>query len=122
MHTTPIQNTNQAVAYIQSLPINLQQELVDWINVFKEKHIDDEPKINAWQVWKKENQAYLDNLGFEIRDEPSELQKSFLEWEVYRQKMIAEYDENEMTDEEFDELLASLKDRNDTGRAVNFDD
>lgn len=66
MHAQPIQNTNQAVAYIQSLPINLQQELIDWINVFKEKHIADEMTATekfygAWQTWHNDNQEFLDN-------------------------------------------------------------
>lgn len=66
MHATPIQNTNQAIHYIQSLPVNLQQELLDWINVFKEKHRDDEMTatekfFEGWQAWHKENQTFLDN-------------------------------------------------------------
>lgn len=42
MQTQPITSINQAVNYIQSLPISMQQEMVDWINVFKEQHITDE--------------------------------------------------------------------------------
>ncbi|MFA9485813.1 MULTISPECIES: hypothetical protein [unclassified Moraxella] len=76
MQTQPIQNTNQAVAYIQSLPINLQQELVDWINVFKEQHITDEMTATekfyeGWQTWHKENQEFLDNQGLENNDKPT---------------------------------------------------
>ncbi|WFF39027.1 DUF2281 domain-containing protein [Moraxella nasibovis] len=41
MQTKPIQDTHQAIHYLQSLPVNLQQELVDWINVFQQKHSDD---------------------------------------------------------------------------------
>lgn len=115
-----IENTSQAVAYIQSLPVNLQQELIDWINAFQEKQSNNKPKPTAWQVWKKEHQVYLERLGVGADDnEPSEQQKSFLMWRVDYEKALAKDDD--WTDAEYDDYLASLKDKNDTGREVSFD-
>lgn len=99
MYTNSIQTLGQAVDCIQSLPVFEQKQVFEFLDslISKNKTVPKEQ----------------DNL--------SELQKSFLEWEKFHQKSVAQYDENEMTDEEFDELMASLKDRNDTGREVSFE-
>ncbi|UZA17293.1 hypothetical protein LP109_02940 [Moraxella bovis] len=47
MQTQPITSINQAVNYIQSLPINRQQKMIDWINVFQSEIEKDE--MNASQ-------------------------------------------------------------------------
>lgn len=51
----------------------------------------------------------------------SELQQRFMAWENYHQNMIVNFDENEMTDEQYDDYCASLRDKNDIGREVVFE-
>lgn len=92
-----IQTLGQAVDYIQSLPIEQQKQVFVLIDDFmlSQNHLTE--------------------------TEPTDLQKSFAEWEKYHQKMVNTFDENEMTDEEFDEFWASLRDKNDTGREMVFE-
>ncbi|OPH40016.1 hypothetical protein [Moraxella equi] len=99
MQTQPITSINQAVNYIQSLPISMQQEMIDWIATFQHK---------------KEQTATQ-------KTELSDLQKSFLEYEKFHQKMIVEFDNDEMSDDDYDKFLASLRDKNDVGREVSFE-
>lgn len=51
----------------------------------------------------------------------SELQQRFMAWENFHQKMIVNFDDNEMTDEQYDDYCASLCDKNDIGREVVFE-
>ncbi|OPH33565.1 Uncharacterised protein [Moraxella lacunata] len=99
MQTQPITSINQAVNYIQSLPISMQQEMIDWIATFQ--HTKEQAVIQ--------------------KNELSELQKSFLEYEKFHQKMIGEFDDDEMSDDDYDKFLASLRDKNDIGREVSFE-
>lgn len=66
MKTKSIQTLGQAVDYIQSLPINCQQKMIDWINVFQSEIEKDELNTSQdffekWQAWHHSSQAFLDN-------------------------------------------------------------
>ncbi|MDO4895832.1 MAG: hypothetical protein Q3971_00605 [Moraxella sp.] len=43
-----------------------------------------------------------------------------MEYEEFHQKMIGEFDD-EMSDDDYDKFLASLRDKNDVGREVSFE-
>lgn len=121
MHT---QNTRlqTAIEHLQYLPEKQQKVVFDVIEGFFETaNTQQSPNINeqTWQEWLNENQAFIDKLGFDIGDNPSDRQKSFLMWRADYEKVLAE--EDDWTDEEYDEYLASLKDKNDVGREVSFD-
>lgn len=80
------------------------------------------PKVEQKQVFSLIDSLLLKTERQKSTDEPSELQKRFLEWHAQHQAMIATLDEDDMTDEEFDEIWNNLRDSNDTGREVNFDE
>ncbi|MBE9578794.1 MULTISPECIES: hypothetical protein [Moraxella] len=66
MQTQPIQNINQVIGYIQSLPINRQQKMIDWINVFQSEIEKDEMNANQnffelWQNWHDKSEMFLDD-------------------------------------------------------------
>ncbi|STZ08193.1 Uncharacterised protein [Moraxella caprae] len=66
MQTQPITSINQAVNYIQSLPISMQQEMIDWINVFqseigKDKMNTSQNFFESWQNWHDKSEVFLDN-------------------------------------------------------------
>lgn len=66
MQTQPITSINQAVNYIQSLPISMQQEMIDWINVFQSEIEKDEMNTSqnffeSWQNWHDKSEIFLDN-------------------------------------------------------------
>lgn len=80
------------------------------------------PTVEQKQVFSLIDSLLLKTKSQKPTNEPSDLQKSFLEWQARHQAMIATLDENDMTDEEFDEIFNNLRDRNDVGREVNFDE
>ncbi len=67
MQLQPIQTISQAISYIQSLPINRQQEMVELISIFQRQETQKKPCNNvgafyqSWKKWHTENQEFLDN-------------------------------------------------------------
>ncbi|WP_066801340.1 hypothetical protein [Moraxella oblonga] len=112
-----------AIHHLQHLPEKQQQVVFDVIEGFFETtNAKQSPTIDeqTWQEWLINNQAFIDKLGFEIGDEPSDHQKRFLMWRADYEKVLAE--EDDWTNEKHDEFWANLRDRNDIdiGQEVSF--
>lgn len=111
-----------AIEHLQYLPEKQQKVVFDVIEGFFETTTANQtPKISdqTWQEWLKENQAFIDKLGFDIGDNPSDRQKSFLMWRADYEKVLAE--EDDWTNEKHDEFWANVRDKNDVGREVSFE-
>lgn len=79
------------------------------------------PKVEQKQVFNLIDSLLLKTKTQQPTDEPSELQKRFLEWRKNYEASIADLDDG-WTDEDHDALWNSVRDKNDTGREVNFDE
>lgn len=79
------------------------------------------PKVEQKQVFNLIDSLLLKTKTQQPTNEPSELQKRFLEWRKNYEASIADLDDG-WTDEDHDALWNSVRDKNDTGREVNFDE
>lgn len=79
------------------------------------------PTVEQKQVFSLIDSLLLKTKSQKPTDEPSDLQKSFLEWRKNYEASIAELDDG-WTDEDHDAIWNNVRDRNDTGREVSFDE
>lgn len=79
------------------------------------------PEFEQEQIYRLVNTMVFQNIFIrDQRDEVKTLRETYLAWRKDFNELLERSDE--WTDQMHDEYWSSLRDKNDTGREVNFDD